>query len=352
MNKPHTPTHRLFVSSLVEGRGPALHVTRFTSATGTLAQLMPVSSPLGNIFILACSPDKTRLFAAEFIKDSPGAVHMFALSTDDSDVSHLGSQPTLDSAPCFLSIPPDGDQLLIAGYAKGSVTTHAIAPDGTLSPHATRFLPTPPSPAIRPRAHCVLPSPCGRFFLTTFLGLDHVTCHTLTDPRTPSTLISTAQLPPKSGPRHLTWHPSGVWVLGITETSSQAFSLALQPDTGHLTLKDIQLAVAPEFAVTSRAADIAIHPAGDLIYTSNRGHDSITAFRFDPQTGALTLINQFPCLGQSPQNLKFSPCGGFLLCANLKSHQIITFKVDPTTGHLTPMGSPLLIQSPSSILFC
>jgi len=38
------------------------------------------------------------------------------------------------------------------------------------------------------------------------------------------------------------------------------------------------------------AAEIRIHPSGKFLYTSNRGHDSITVFTIDQDSGKLEFV--------------------------------------------------------------
>ena len=61
-------------------------------------------------------------------------------------------------------------------------------------------------------------------------------------------------------------------------------------------------------------AEIEVRPDGRFLYGTNRGHDSIAAYRIGDD-GRLTLIGIEASLGKGPQNLAITPDGGLLLCA-------------------------------------
>ena len=103
-----------------------------------------------------------------------------------------------------------------------------------------------------------------------------------------------------------------------------------------------------DFAGTSHCADLKITPDGQFLYGTNRGHDSIAAYRLD-DTGRLTLLNIEPSLGKGPQNLAITPDGKFVLCANMPGNNLVVFQINPDTGALTKTGELVSISSPSCI---
>jgi 6-phosphogluconolactonase len=93
---------------------------------------------------------------------------------------------------------------------------------------------------------------------------------------------------------------------------------------------------------------VLITPNGRFLYGTNRGHDSIAAYRLGAD-GQSTLIGIEPSLGKGPQNLAITPGGEWLLCANMPGHNVAVFRIDAETGALTAVGSPIFLPSPSCI---
>jgi 6-phosphogluconolactonase len=99
------------------------------------------------------------------------------------------------------------------------------------------------------------------------------------------------------------------------------------------------------------AAEIVVHPGGRFVYSSNRGHDTVTVFRADP-AGALEVIQVQPVRGAFPRNINLTPCGGWLLAAGADSNTISVHRVNPETGQLTYQTKGVInVPAPICILF-
>jgi 6-phosphogluconolactonase len=95
----------------------------------------------------------------------------------------------------------------------------------------------------------------------------------------------------------------------------------------------------PDFHGESAGADLLIHPGGQFLYASNRGHDSIAVFTVDPIEGTLTAVEYVSSYGKRPSNLRIDPTGNYLFDANVFSSSIVQFRIDQQTGRLTPIRS-------------
>jgi 6-phosphogluconolactonase len=93
---------------------------------------------------------------------------------------------------------------------------------------------------------------------------------------------------------------------------------------------------------------LKITPNGRFLYGTNRGHDSIAAYRLG-EDGTLTLIGLEPSLGNGPQNLVIAANGTLLLCANMPGNNVAVFRIDGATGGLKSVGDPVAQLSPSCI---
>jgi 6-phosphogluconolactonase len=98
-------------------------------------------------------------------------------------------------------------------------------------------------------------------------------------------------------------------------------------------------------------AEIAVHPSGKFVYSSTRGHNSISVFAADPAKGTLTFVDRTPTQGKTPRNFAIDPTGGYLFAANQDSDNIVVFKIDAKTGKLTPSGDVLEAGNPVCVTF-
>ncbi|MBC8115840.1 MAG: beta-propeller fold lactonase family protein, partial [Candidatus Saccharimonas sp.] len=147
---------------------------------------------------------------------------------------------------------------------------------------------------------------------------------------------------------HLTFHPNGKHMYVINELKSSVTLFDYSADSGTLTERQTISTLPADFTGTSHCADVKITPNGRFLYGTNRGHDSIAAYRLGDD-GKLTLIGIEPSLGKGPQNLVIAGAGTLLLCANMPGNNVAVFRIDGTTGGLKSVGDPVGQLSPSCI---
>ena len=68
----------------------------------------------------------------------------------------------------------------------------------------------------------------------------------------------------------------------------------------------------PDFNGTNTTAEIRIHPSGRFLYNTNRGHNSVTMFEIEPDTGELEVIGWESTRGEWPRGMNIDPSGTFL----------------------------------------
>jgi 6-phosphogluconolactonase len=187
--------------------------------------------------------------------------------------------------------------------------------------------------------------------LAADLGTDQILCYKL-DPAAAKLTPNKppfARSPAGAGPRHLTFHPSGKRVYAINELLNSVTVFDYDADSCTLSEKQTISTLPDSFKGTSYCADVKVTPDGRYLYGTNRGHDSIAAYKVG-EDGRLSLIAIEPSLGKGPQNLAITPDGKWLLCANMPGNCVAVFRIDAKSGRLTSAGAPLKQPSPSCIM--
>ena len=105
------------------------------------------------------------------------------------------------------------------------------------------------------------------------------------------------------------------------------------------------------FAGNSSCAEVQVHPSGRFVYGSNRGHDSIAVFAFDPKRSRLTCVEHQPTQGKTPRHFALDPTGQWLLAENQGSDNIVVFRVDQNTGRLGASGQTVVVGAPVCAVF-
>jgi len=337
---------------------------RFDPATGKMtAPALAAESP--DPSFLAVHPDGKYLYAVnEAGKNS--MVSAFALDAASGKLTLLNRLPALGEDPCYISFDHSGKFVLIANYSSGNVAVFPILPDGKLGEHTavvedSGALGPNKERQEAPHAHWIEPSAHNRFVYVADLGLDRVLIYKF-DPAkgtlTPGANSSTANpgdpfsatLHPGTGPRHVGFSRDGnfMYVLGELQSNVTVF----KNDARETFYQVQQISALPAgFSGRNDAAEIAIHPNGKFLYTSNRGHESIAVFAIEPKTGTLTLVADVPTGGKEPRHFALDPTGQYVLAENQLSGNIVEFRIDSTTGKLTATGEVLKVPSPVCVAF-
>ena len=97
---------------------------------------------------------------------------------------------------------------------------------------------------------------------------------------------------------------------------------------------------------------VTIHPTGDFVVTSNRGHDSVAVHRIHRDSnppGMLTLAGIFHTRGETPRHFQFDKSGQWLLVANQDSNTTAVFAFNTATGRVTYTGNTYACPSPNFV---
>ena len=346
----------VFISAFTAGEKGAIHAYQLDLQTGGL-KLLQRTNEVEHPFFLAISPKGRFLYsihATQFGGDEHEEIMAFKIEGRSGRLELLNRQSALGSASCYLETDATGKTLVVANYSTGSVAALPIGEDGSLG-KASSFMQhagssVDPKRQQGPYAHCIVVSPDNRFAYAADLGLDQVLGYRLdagaaklSPNRQPF-----VRTPPGAGPRHLAFHPDGTRLYAINELKNSITAFDYEAETGMLTERQTISTLPEDFDGTSYCADLKITPDGRYLYGTNRGHDSLAAYRIGAD-GRLKLIEIQASRGKGPQNLLITPDSKLLLCANMPGKNVAAFRIDAETGRLEPLGEPTPMPMPSCI---
>lgn len=347
----------VFISAFAPGEKAGIHAFSFDAALGTL-QPLHRTSDVQSPFFIAVSPDERFLYSIDAEKFGGGEdefVAAYAIEGRTGRLKRLNRQSARGTASCYLDVDATGRSVLVANYSSGSVAAFPVQADGSLGVAASFVQHSgssvDPQRQKGPNAHSFVVSPDNRFALAADLGIDRIMIYRLDAAKAklaPNDAQPSVDLPPGSGPRHLTFHPEGQRVYVINELKNTVAFFDYAADAGALTQRQVISTLPTDFTGKSYTADLKITPDGRFLYGTNRGHDSIASYRIGDD-GRLTLLKIDPSLGKGPQNLLITPDGRWLLCANMPGNNVVVFRIDPSSGGLTATGSPVPVPMPSCI---
>jgi 6-phosphogluconolactonase len=317
---------------------------------------------------VAVHPDGKFLYAVNEAGKS-SMVSAFALEPKTGNLSLLNQLPALGEDPCYISFDRTGKYTFVANYTSGNVVVFPIGADGKLGSATANVRDegkVGPNKERQeaPHAHWIEPSLDNRSVYVADLGLDRVLRYgfdatkgtLLTAPVksdfSHSVLDLSAKLAQGTGPRHVALSHNGVkmYVLGELQSTVTAFHMIGTDDFVPTSFQKIS-ALPKGFSGRNDAAEIALHPSGKFLYTSNRGNDTIAVFNVQRRGGRLNLAANVPTGGKEPRHFAIDPSGKYLLAENQFSNNIVIFKIDAATGGLTPTGQVVDVPSPVDLTF-
>jgi 6-phosphogluconolactonase len=324
----------------VNGKATGIYTCRMDTSNGALT-VIDSTQDIENPSFLTISPDKKYLYAVSEMPKNNGAVCAYKIENNGkllkiNDVSSYGT------APCHVSMDKTGKYVFIANYATGNVASYGVKADGGL----TDSLSMQRDSGEQAWAHQILTLPNQKSVWVVDKGLDKIFTYDLNEKGqlTSRKSIATAK---GAGPRHLALTPNGKFAYVINELNSTINAYNFNAEL----IENQVISTLPEgFTASNTTAEIAVHPNGQFVYGSNRGHNSIAIFKIEPHTGKLTSIGHEPTQGAIPRNFMITPDGKLLLVANQNSDNVVAFSIDGATGLLKPTGQKSRVMTPVCLI--
>ncbi|MEM9017109.1 MAG: beta-propeller fold lactonase family protein, partial [Verrucomicrobiota bacterium] len=195
----------------------------------------------------------------------------------------------------------------------------------------------------------------GRFALVPDLGMDGIVIYEVDTQAPAIKKHGFAESVSGGGPRHMRFSTDGKFIYLLNELSLSVTTFSWDAASGTTEKLSVEPALSEEVKAAENfnsAAEILVHPSGRFVYSSNRGHDTVSVYGADPATGNLDVVQVQPIRGAFPRNINLSPDAKWLLAAGADSNTIAVHAVDAETGKLTyQRGHIINVPSPICILF-
>lgn len=306
---------------------------------------------IANANYMAFSADKKIMYVSVAGKGN-GGVASFKVNGDGT-LSVINQRLAPKMGACHLTVAPAGNFLFAANYSEGNVAQYPVK-DGVIGECSGVFQHEGKSANARrqasPHAHCTIISPDGKYLCVVDLGIDAIKAYGLSDKGISTEDVKTSPvLPPGSGPRHLVFDKAGKNAYVITELGNTVVSM--QYNEGVFTNRQVLSTLPAAFKGVSWGAAIRLDPSGKFLLASNRGYDSIAAYRI-LEDGLMAPSGLTLCGGSYPRDFNFLPGGKKIAVGHELTNNVFFFDYDAATGTLTPDGNVLnKLPRPIAILW-
>jgi 6-phosphogluconolactonase len=343
--------HSFFIGTRSDRGSKGIYVADFDDRSGALSNLR-VGAEYRNPGFLCLHPGKKILYAVGARADGTESLAAFGIGENQS-LTFLADVPCRGTSPCHLAVDPSQRMIAVANYSDGCIASFLLDPKGIPGEAAcvvkNEGKSIHPQRQTAPHAHGVYFS--GDLLFVPDLGLDQTLAFTYDAATAKFAAAEPAftKSTPGDGPRHLAFHPVKPWVYVVNELANTVthFSREKNTLTAHASLTTLPAG----YNQPSTTAEIEVHANGKFLYASNRGHNSIAAFRINQETGALTEIGQTTAEIKTPRHFAIAPGGAFLIVAGQDSDNLQVLSIDPQSGALTATEQKLAVPAPTCLLF-
>jgi 6-phosphogluconolactonase len=340
---------RAILSTYSTPNDPGVYSLEMSPETGAITQVSTVTGGKDPSF-LAIDRENYTVYVVNEVAD--GFVRAYNLNPSTGDLTHLNTIRTGLADPCYCLVHPARDVLLVSHFEGAAISILPIDDQGRLDNptcvvnHSGSSI--NPHRQQRAHPHSVVPGPDPQFVYVPDLGTDQVVIYSLPSGSDELDKVGCVEMTAGAGPRHLEFHTTREFAYLINELHSTVTVFKWDPQSGNLT--EIQEIDAIPHKVSNTSADIHVHPSGDFVYGSNRGHNSIVVYRVLPD-GKLDPVKYQSTKGTCPRNLALDPTGKYLYAENQTSDTVVIFTVESPTGSLSPTGDELSVPKPVCLKF-
>jgi 6-phosphogluconolactonase len=349
----YSQTIRFFAGRYTETGGNGLFCFDLNREAGTFKLLSEAEAgPNPSYF---CIAKKSGLIYAadevmEFKGVKGGGVTTLKYNPQSGNIEKVKELLLPDGGPCFISLSPAEDYLLMASYSSSSIAVVKLDDKG-ITERVTDTISFAVNEGKVSHPHMISFDPEGKKVYLTDLGLDRIVIYDFDAGSGHLKQLENGivNFPKGTGPRHFVFNSSGTKMYVICELNS-TLSVFDVDSKGGLKLIQTLTTLDEGFKGESFCADVHLGISGQYLYGSNRGENTIVVFRIATD-GKLSLHGRTSCGGNWPRNFVIDPSGKYLLVGNQKSGNISLFKIDPKSGIPVLSSGEYKLDAPACLKF-
>lgn len=374
----------------------SLYTFRMDPCDGQMLLLSVTKDPVMNPAFSRFHPAKNVLYTCTESVAENGVIDSWSVEpTNGGKLTKLSSVSAEGTSTCYLTLDKDCENMLVVNYWNATIGVFGI--DGQTGAvmglrsmydpndgrqmqarhdkhvnHAVNDEDAQKERQADPHSHAVILDPFfGKIAYVPDLGMDLI--RQFRYDKASLTAVGTMPSGPEGrkalGPRYIEFHPSLPCCYVVNELSSEVSVFDFdwkaadviingteeEAKTAEPTLKlkqTIQTIPGGWPTDMNTCGRICVHPAGNFVLVSNRGHDSLSVFRVHHELlnpGMLSLVCVQHTRGATPRHFQFDGSGQWLITANQDSDSIGVFRFNLATGKLDWTGNEYRVPSPNFV---
>jgi 6-phosphogluconolactonase (cycloisomerase 2 family) len=271
-----------------------------------------------------------------------GAGEIQAYNLDNSgNLNAIGGRVATGSDPHHVDVDRAGRFVYVSNHESPFVSGWRINQDGSLDPINPAITGSPVTPDVNPHSSVIDQS--GSFlYVVSGTGASTLTAYTIDTSNGPTrgtpTPIAGQSFAVGTHAHNVTISPNNQFLYVAAEDSNEVHAFSRDTTTGMLTARNV---------ITGLTECDAVVVSNDNRFLFAAYTNAVEVMSIDQSTGALTRITPVSAFGTnnvgggtSPHSIALRPDGQTLYTGNLNGNSVSVFRVDTNTGALTELQSP------------
>lgn len=372
-----------------------LYTFRLNADNGQMTLVSVSKEPVMNPAFSRFHPRKNVLYTCTESVAENGQIDSWSLCPHTGQMTRLSSFDAGGTSTCYITLDRELRNMLVVNYWDATIGVFALKPStgevaklcSMVDPNEGREMKAKHDKHVNhsendeaaqkdrqsdPHSHAVILDPFfGRIAYVPDLGMDLIRQFLYDGDKGTLTPIGHMPSGPEGrvalGPRYIEFHPFLPVCYVINELSSEISVFEFDRGVAEKLLEEGPAAAAPTLRLVQTVRTIptafpgdlntcgrlAVHPGGNFVMVSNRGHNSIAVMRvhhaIGPDMGCLSTASIQHTRGSTPRHFQFDRSGQWILAANQDSDSIAVFNFNPATGKLKWTGHEYRVPSPNFV---
>lgn len=307
---------QLFIGGYGTRENTNLHWLSYHPETNKLERIKSFSG-IESPSYLTLNKQTNCLYAISEIEQ--GKIVSYKLDPKKMQLTEINQKPA-EGAPCFIEANETDQLLLTANYGNGSIIAHHLHKDGAIGDVLFYEKFADHGKEVS-RIHTFKRVKQTDFYVAVDIGLSKLYVYDFNKDARMFQKEHEHQLPEKSGPRDIAFHPNKNIFYVVNEYEDTI--LAYEHNHAMNSMEEIQSipSIPADFKGKNYGAAIVIDHDGKTVYVSNRGHHSITVCGIEAD-GTLTQNDWIMLKGEWPRHFITDNSSGYLFVANEHSDSI------------------------------
>lgn len=269
--------------------------------------------------------NESNVYAVQEIGNQNEPGNVIAYKKSSKGLIYIDKKSSLGSGPCHIEISGKNRMLFISNYMNGYFTAYKINDNGTIGKNIYNNV----IDINKSHLHCAKVFNGEQNLITVDLGIDILELYDIRS--TGVQKLSEIKLEPNTEPRHITVSKNNTIFL-LTEKSCELYVLNCNQNKLNILHKTSILPKNHIKMQNDTGAAIKLSADGRYIYTTLRGHNSISVFKYENKK--LELVQNILSYGNTPRDLEIDKTQKYIFVANQDSDEILIYSRDINTGKL------------------